>query len=716
VLLHKDLEQTIALHALDRRAQRVRAGLTITEAISRQLDASSALLALGRETLTQFGMSIALVAEITPEGSRLLHVLGNVPSTINIEALFGQRNPLRTSLQSGTPVLVTNVEDNEEWRETPLLGQLRAKGVISLPVLMDNRPVAAMMAVSTDPLPPLTEEDRQVYLQISRQASVVLQNISLLNETRRRLHEVNILLEFSRQLSGLDPGRIVEALLESARHALSAAHAGAVLLWNEDMGALEPRAATGYADDDSLMQITYRSGEALPGTVFASGKPRRVDEMDFARDYTLQPAELGLYRRATGGRLPVSSLLLPIVVEDKGIGLIVLDNFALAAFGAGDEALILALSQQAALSRNVRLLSALTERAGQLQGLNEVATAVASSLRSDQLIDGLLDQVASVLPFDTAALWMREGETLRVAADMGFRDSERRLGLSVPVEESALFQEVIANGQPLFIPDVRQDPRFPRLDSPRLSWLGIPMLAKGRLTGLIALEKWQAGFYAPEQIQLGVTLASQAAVALENASLYESSVQHAAELDERSQRLALLMNSRPLGSLLDANEVFLTAEELRHAFGAERVAGVLPRVSHGPCRHRRPSNAPGAPDCLFAGKVARRFYGQCRRGAELAPGGDGEGSRRSCHALAVGQSFSSFCRNPPLGRSSAEMELAAPSQTRPIALQNALYQSRSAAQNGSHPQSIQRRDRHQSDRGSAGRSALLSGSCPWTPS
>ena len=90
------------------------------------------------------------------------------------------------------------------------------------------------------------------------------------------------------------------------------------------------------------------------------------------------------------------------------------------------------------------------------------------------------------------------------------------------------------------MPDVREDDRFPRLEAPRLSWLGVPMLAKGRLTGSIALEKWQAGFYGDDQIQLGATLASQAAVSLENASLYEGSVQHASELDERSQRLALL--------------------------------------------------------------------------------------------------------------------------------------------------------------------------------
>jgi hypothetical protein len=61
--------------------------------------------------------------------------------------------------------------------------------------MVENQTVAAMLAMSSEPLPTITEEDKQVYFQISRQASVVLQNISLLSETRRRLQEVNLLLE-----------------------------------------------------------------------------------------------------------------------------------------------------------------------------------------------------------------------------------------------------------------------------------------------------------------------------------------------------------------------------------------------------------------------------------------------------------------------------------------------------------------------------------------
>jgi PAS domain S-box-containing protein len=578
VLLRKDLEQTIALHNLDRRAQRVRAGLMITESVSRQLDVSSALLALGRETLTQLGMSVALVAESTAEGSRLVHVLGAVPVNLNAEALFGQRNPLRAALQTGVPILLPNVDESDEWRDTSLLSQLRAKGVICLPVLVENQPVAAMLATSTEPLPALTDEDRQVYYQIARQASVVLQNISLLNETRRRLHEVNILLEFSRRLSGLDSSQIVTALLDSSRHALAGAHAGVVFLWNDQSGSLEPRAASGYADDDSMLGITYRGAEALPGTVFLSSKPRRVDEIDFARDYALRPENLGLYRRATGGRLPVSSLLLPIVVEEQRIGLIVLDNFnTVAAFRPEDEALMVSLSQQAALSlENVRLVGAMTERAGQLQALNQVATTLTSSLRSDELVAGLLDELGLVLPFDTATLWLRDSERLTVAAARGFPDAEKRLGLVIAVAESALFQDLIKSGQPISVPDVREDPRFPQLEAPRLSWLGIPMVAKGELIGMIALEKWQASFYSRDQVQLGATLASQAGIALENANLYEESLRRAAELDERSQRLGLLNRfSSGLSGLLDAGQILaLTAEEMQSALRARRVVAV----------------------------------------------------------------------------------------------------------------------------------------------
>jgi len=579
ILLRKDLDQTIAILNLDQRTQRVRAGLAITESVSRQLDASSALQALGRETLTQLSMSVAMVAEMTGEGPRLVHVLGNIPRATSPEALFGQRNPLRASLQSGEAILIANLDENLEWRETPLLSALRAKSLICLPIKIDKRTIAAMLAVSPEPLPPFTDEDLQVYHQIARQTSVILQNISLLNETRRRLQEVNLLLDFSRQLRGLDSDHIVRALLESARRALPAAHAGAVLIWEEHAGQLFPRAVSGYADNETMKRIEYSAGESLPGRVFELKKPLRVDEVQFTRDYMFSTEGLLLYRQATGGRLPISSLLIPIQSGDLSVGVLVLDNFNTpGAFTIEDETLLLSLSQQVGLSlQNVRLVQTTQERALQLEALTTAATTLTANLQSGELVESLLHQLAPVIAYDTATLWLRERERLTVAAADGFPDTERRLGLTIAVEDSALFKEMIRTGQGIQVGDVRHDPRFPPLEAPRLSWLGIPLISQSEVIGVLALEKWQSHYYNREHMQVGTTFASQAAIALENARLFEVSLSRASELDERSQRLALLNRfSSALSGLLDEGKILqLTAQELLDALNAPSVSVVL---------------------------------------------------------------------------------------------------------------------------------------------
>ena len=501
-----------------------------------------------------------------------------------------------------------NLEQDETWRDTPLLTNLHAKGFICLPIFVDEKPVAGVLAISPEPLPPLTEEDRQTYLQISSQVSIILQNISLLTETRRRLREVNLLLDFSRRLSGLDPDSIVKALLDSALRVVSAAHAGVVLLHNEKDGCLSAHAASGYANNTSLMGIIYPAGESLPGQVFADKKPRRVDELNFARDYSLPAEDLLRYREATAGRLPVSSLLIPVQTGERTLGLLLLDNFNTpAAFTSEDETLLLSLTQQVALSlENVRLVQASQERATQLQALTDVSANLTSSLKSSQLVASLLDRLRDVLSYDTAILWLRENERMSVAAARGFPDNEQRVGLTVTISDSALLAEMNRTSQGIVIGDVRSDPRFPILmEAERLSWLGIPLVSKGEVEGVIALEKTEANYFTLEMVQLVTTFASQVAVALENSRLYEDSLRRAAELDQRSQRLALLnrLSSELSGSLNDEQLLRLTADELLRALAGKKVSMVtfdrfglpLLRVVVPPVEKFQPGPLPTAP-------------------------------------------------------------------------------------------------------------------------
>jgi PAS domain S-box-containing protein len=105
----------------------------------------------------------------------------------------------------------------------------------------------------------------------------------------------------------------------------------------------------------------------------------------------------------------------------------------------------------------------------------------------------------------------------------------------------------------------------------------MPLIAKNEVIGVLALEKWQAHFYSREHVQVGTTFASQAAIALENARLFEDSMSRATELDERSQRLALLNRfSSALSGLLDEGKILqLTGQELMDAMDASGVSVVL---------------------------------------------------------------------------------------------------------------------------------------------
>jgi PAS domain S-box-containing protein len=576
MLLRKDLEQTLSTSYLTQRARHIRASLQLTEAISRQSDSAAALLTLGQQVLTSFEMSFSIVARDTADGARIVHVLGNLPRGVNPEAFFGQRNPLRVCLQTGETILSVNLDEDEIWHDTPFLTALRAKCFICMPVVVNDKTIAAVMAADTETLPIMSLEDRQVYSQISKQVSITLQNIDLLNETRQRLQEVNLLLDFSRRLSGLSARDIMRALLQSALRVVSSAHAGVVFQWRPHDDLLVPLSAANYVDNASIMGISYHLGEGLPGRAFSEKQPHRVDEVNFAADYILPPENLLRYRKATGGRLPVSNMIIPVSAGERFLGAIILDNFNTpAAFRPDDEAILLSLTQQVALSlENLRLMQSTQERAGQLQALNSVASSLTSSLEREELVGSLLDRMATVIPFDRAILWLRQDVKMVVTEARGFNDNEERKGLTVDVADSVLLNEMTRTGQAIVVDDIRVDSRFTQLVQPDyLAWMGIPLITKGQVIGVIALEKTESFFYTHELMQLSTTFASQAAVAIDNANLFEESIRRAAELDERSQRLVMLNKfSSELGGSLSADKVLrLTANQLMEAVHADRA-------------------------------------------------------------------------------------------------------------------------------------------------
>ncbi|MBI4926151.1 MAG: GAF domain-containing protein, partial [Anaerolineae bacterium] len=591
VMLRKDLDQTTALLGLNRRIERIRASLDIAAQANSETSTGAILQSLCRGLLTRFGMRTALIAEGDETGVRLLDIIGTVPANTNPEALFGQRNPLRSMLQESKKdvdvLLIPALGTQSEWAGNPLLNGLAAQSVIGL-LLSGGVQRTAVLVVGQRSLGVISEEDRQIFEQLARQVSTGLQNLRLLTETRRRLEEVNLLLGFSRKLGSLEAESILNVLLESVREVLPNVQAGWAGIYGAGpaQGVLVPQAASGYIDQDAQLTIHYRtqteegSQPSLLARVFATGEPLRDGDVNFAVEYHLAPDDLLKYRQSNRGRLPVSCMILPLRIADRVSGALVLENFDTPnAFSLEDETLAHSFSRQAALALdNARLYQSAELRALQMQNLTRASGTLTSSLNRDELINSLLDLLRDVVPYDTATLWMRRANVLSVLAARGFEDDDGQIGLSAAVEDSALFLEMIRTGEAIAIADIRADRRFPSLVEPsRLSWLGLPLIVNGEVVGLVAMEKERANFFSAEHILAASTFSAQAAAAMENARLFEESVRRAGELDQRSQRLALLNRlSEELGSSLDIGFILkLTAQHLLTAMNASDVACVM---------------------------------------------------------------------------------------------------------------------------------------------
>jgi GAF domain-containing protein/nitrogen-specific signal transduction histidine kinase len=576
-LIQENLDSGARIQSLTESTQRINAGLRTIDVLFKQGDRENVLTTLSKEIISQMGFDTVLVAEMTPSGAQLVHMEGAIPDDANPEALFGQRNPLRQCLSYGQNILVSDIQEDQTWMNSPLLQALGTESLICLPITVGMGIEAAVLGISQTVLPQFTENDIRLFELLSRQTSIAINNLNTLTETAHHLQEVNLLLDFTRQLGTLEPDLILRTLLDSAMQVAETAQAGFVALYDQYQADLIPKTATGYANISAMLAIVF-SEDSLLGNVYTHGKATLIEDLDFAHHYPLSQDDLLKYREATGGILPVSCLAVPIHTVERSLGVLILDNFQESgAFSRDDQALVASLAQQTALTlENARLYQAAENRANQMQALSNVASTITTSLEPEDLIDSLLGKLADIVPYETGTLWLREDKVLKIHAARGFDSDQDLIGISTSTEDSQLFSQMMESFKPISVHDVRSDSRFPGLETERHSWLGVPLLAKGEMVGVIALEKKEAGFYTLDHIQAATTFASQAAIALENANLYQDSLLRALEMDQRSTRLAMLNQfSNQISSLLDPKGILeITTLELMNSLTTTMVSGV----------------------------------------------------------------------------------------------------------------------------------------------
>ena len=409
------------------------------------------------------------------------------------------------------------------------------------------------------------------------QANLSLRTIEAINEKleqEKLIDELKKINQFSQKITSLHPKLILKELLEVLMEFVPSADAGWIGFWNEFDQSIKPEHIYNYAE--SLLEIPFVY-PSLPVEIWEHQKTLVLNNMDFPVNYRLTETEAVLYLRASQNQIPFASLQAPLFSSNQCIGVLVLEIFNQEKdFSDEDESITLSLLQQANLALSNADLFLTTEKQSQsLKILSDLSKTITASLNRHELQNSLLIKLRQLIDYQTATLWEKEKNQLRVIATNGFTDQEDRTGLQVQIDDSQLFQEMFNTKKSVVISDIREDMRFPSLiEVENLSWLGIPLISKTEVIGVIALEKREKNYYNEELVQLAEAFASQAAIALDNASLYQDSLRRGSELDERTQKLTWLnqFSSEVNRSLYISHITQLTAEYIMNIINCEMIS------------------------------------------------------------------------------------------------------------------------------------------------
>ena len=188
------------------------------------------------------------------------------------------------------------------------------------------------------------------------------------------------------------------------------------------------------------------------------------------------------------------------------------------------------------------------ERTRELSSLLEVSRNVTATLDLQTLFSLILDQMKTLIDYSGATIFSIQGHEFRILDYRGPIARDQLAQLRFPIEAALANQEVMRTRAPLIIDDVRADTpltrSFQELSDGQItttfgyirSWLGVPLLVQDHVVGMLTLDHDQPGHYTPRHADLALTVANQAAIAIENARLFEQA-QSLAVMVER-QRLA----------------------------------------------------------------------------------------------------------------------------------------------------------------------------------
>jgi PAS domain S-box-containing protein len=461
---------------------------------------------------------------------------------------FPAKDELFEQIQNtGRPIILHDAQTDprfKKWGETSDI-----HGWMAVPLVTRNNVIGY---ITLDSNQPGTYNDTiiETAMAFANQAAAGIENARLFEEQSRRSKIIEALADIANYVA--TTREVMPALDQIAQRALDLLNANhvAIYLLQDDNVTLKTVTAHGIYRKELLSHVR-RVGEGITGNVFLNGRPEIVNNTSEDPRRVIIPGTLEKETKLD------SLMSSPLILRGKPIGIInawrTKEN---GLFKETELNFLVGIAHQVSICIDSgRLFQETNRQAQEAAALAEVGRDISATLQLDTVLERIASYALNLLNAQTSAVYLTETatSTLHAIAALG-ADSEEIKKDPLPIGTGILGNIALQNVGEI-VNDTAHDRRAITIkgteDDPLEHIMGVPLLMKDKHTGLLAV--WRSGTnteFSTRELEFLTSLARQAAVAIENARLYNETQRRLKELEIINRVSTSLRTTQSLEEML----------------------------------------------------------------------------------------------------------------------------------------------------------------------